>query len=125
MKTIKVDGSIYAVVESDNFCDGCIFHSVTWCGAVNIPEIQCDADLREDGQHVIFEKLEELKAHTEYPVGKVLTFRGSVVEVVDDNEKSCEGCVCYNRINCNHIHCMPFERMDDNFVKLKKYVTED
>lgn len=54
MKTIKVDGNIYAVVESDTFCDGCIFHSVTGCGAVNIPEIQCDADLSEDGKNVIF-----------------------------------------------------------------------
>lgn len=54
MKTIKVDGSIYAVVESDTFCDGCIFHFVTGCAAVNIPEIQCDADLREDGKSVIF-----------------------------------------------------------------------
>lgn len=54
MKTIKVDGSIYAVVESDIFCDGCIFHSATGCEAVNIPEIQCDADLREDGKSVIF-----------------------------------------------------------------------
>lgn len=40
MKTIKVDGSIYAVAESDIFCDGCIFHSATGCEAVNIPEIQ-------------------------------------------------------------------------------------
>lgn len=54
MKTIKVDGSVYAVVESDTFCDGCIFHFVTGCAAVNIPEIQCDADLREDGKSVIF-----------------------------------------------------------------------
>ena len=54
MKTIKVDGSIYAVVESDTFCDGCIFHFVTGCAAVNIPEIQCDADLREDGKSVTF-----------------------------------------------------------------------
>lgn len=54
MKTIRVDGRTYAAVESDVFCDGCIFNSVTWCEAVNIPEIQCDAFNREDGKNVIF-----------------------------------------------------------------------
>lgn len=54
MKTIKVDGNTYAVVESDIFCNGCIFHFATGCAAVNIPEIQCDADLRDDGKSVIF-----------------------------------------------------------------------
>ena len=60
MKTIRVDGRTYAAVESDTFCDGCIFYTVGWdlntprCTAVNIPELQCDADLREDGKNVIF-----------------------------------------------------------------------
>lgn len=60
MKTIRVDGRTYAAVESDNFCDGCIFYTVGWdmntprCTAVNIPELQCDADIREDGKNVIF-----------------------------------------------------------------------
>ena len=62
MKTIRVDGRTYAVVEVDenNSCKGCIFYTVGWdlnapgCAAVNIPELQCDADNREDGKNVIF-----------------------------------------------------------------------
>ena len=120
------EGKTVRCVRSNGLCSGCVFLTkigdAPRCKAM---DIDCSDCSREDRQHVIFEKLEELKAHTEYPVGKVLTFRGSVVEVIGNNEKSCEGCVCYNRINCNHIHCMPCERMGDNFVKFKKYVTED
>ena len=60
MKTIRVDGRTYAAVESDTFCDGCIFYTFGWdvntlgCTAVNIPELQCNADVREDGKNVIF-----------------------------------------------------------------------
>lgn len=62
MKTIEVDGRTYAAVEveEDEMCKGCIFYTVGWdlnaprCTAVNIPEIQCDADLREDGKNVVF-----------------------------------------------------------------------
>lgn len=57
---ITINGFRYKAVESDRFCDGCIFHSLGWdrstpsCTAVNIPELQCDADDREDGKNVIF-----------------------------------------------------------------------
>lgn len=62
MKTIRVDGRTYAAVEVDEnvSCKGCIFYTVGWdlntprCTAVNIPELQCDALLREDGKNVIF-----------------------------------------------------------------------
>lgn len=62
MKTIRVDGRTYAAVEVDEnvACKGCIFYTVGWdmntpqCTAVNIPELQCDADNREDGKNVIF-----------------------------------------------------------------------
>lgn len=60
METIIVDGRTYAAVESETFCAGCIFRTLGWdmntprCTAVNIPEIQCDADIREDGKNVIF-----------------------------------------------------------------------
>lgn len=54
METIRINESTYAAVESDTFCDGCVFHYTTGCTALNIPEIQCDADLREDGKQVIF-----------------------------------------------------------------------
>ena len=62
MKTIKLGGRTYAAVEVDEntACKGCIFYTVGWdmntprCTAVNIPELQCDADLREDGKNVIF-----------------------------------------------------------------------
>lgn len=62
MKTIRVNGRTYAAVEVDEntMCKGCIFYNVGWdmntprCAAVNIPEIQCAADEREDGKNVIF-----------------------------------------------------------------------
>lgn len=51
---------------------------------------------------------------------------GTMYNEFDDGlAQKWEGRVCYNRINCNHIHCMPCERMGNNFVKFKKYVTED
>lgn len=129
MKTIKVDGSTYAVVESDTFCDGCVFHSETRCEAMNIPEIQCDANLREDGKHVIFEELEEFKEHTAYPVGKVLAFEGEVVEVVEvvgnNDKRSCDGCALRNYYSCFNVPCIPAERVDESFIKFKKYVTEE
>lgn len=59
---VEVDGRTYAAVEVDEniTCEGCIFYTVSWdlstpeCTAVNIPEIQCDANYREDGKNVIF-----------------------------------------------------------------------
>lgn len=62
MKTIKIGGRTYGEVEVGEriACKGCIFYSVGWdlntprCTAVNTPELQCDADLREDGKSVIF-----------------------------------------------------------------------
>ena len=36
-------------------CGGCYFYSeVGGCGAVDVPAIKCTADLRKDGQSVIF-----------------------------------------------------------------------
>lgn len=62
MKTIKIGGRTYGEVEVGEriACKGCIFYSVGWdmntprCTAVDIPELQCDADIREDGKNVIF-----------------------------------------------------------------------
>ena len=62
MKTIRVDGCTYAAVEVDEnvSCKGCIFYTAGWdlntprCTAVNIPEAECEAYMREDGKNVIF-----------------------------------------------------------------------
>lgn len=62
MKTIRIDGRTYAAVEVDEntMCKGCIFYTVGWdmntprCAAVNIPELQCAADERDDRKNVIF-----------------------------------------------------------------------
>lgn len=62
MKTIRVDGRTYAVVEVEGYvmCRGCIFYTVGWdmntprCTAANIPELHCDEVSREDGKNVIF-----------------------------------------------------------------------
>ena len=89
-------------------------------------DIDCSGCSREDGQHVIFEELEELKRNTEYPVGKVLAFEGKAVEVVDGNKLywDCTGCVFSNRINCDGVFCTPCERTDDGYVKFIERVTE-
>ena len=121
------EGKTVQCVRSNGLCSGCVF--LTKIG--NTPrckagDIDCSECSREDGQHVIFEELEKLKQHTEYPVSKVLVFEGGVVEVVGNNdERSCDGCVLFNYRNCNHVPCVPQERMDDNYVKFIERVTEE
>nr|DAI15001.1 MAG TPA: hypothetical protein [Caudoviricetes sp.] len=121
------EGKIVQCVRSNGLCSGCVFltkmGSTPRCKAVNIECTDCS---REDGQHVIFEEVEELKEHTEYPVGKLLTFKGKVVEVVDNNdEKSCYDCALFNYRYCNHIPCVPVERMDGEHIKFVEHVTEE
>lgn len=121
------EGKIVQCVRSNSLCSGCVFLTkigdAPRCTAMDLDCSECS---REDGQHVIFEELEELKGHTEYPVGKVLAFKGKVVEVVDNNdEKSCYGCALFFYRGCFDIHCVPRERVDEKYVKFKKYVTED
>lgn len=84
--------------------------------------------IRVDGKNVIFEELEEFKEHAEYPVGEVLTFEGEVVEVVEvvnDNESSCDGCALCNHPCCLTVPCAPAERVDEKFIRFKKHVTEE
>lgn len=119
-------GKTVQCVRSNGLCSGCVFLTkigdAPRCKAVDIDCSECS---REDGQHVIFEELEELKEHTEYPVGKVLTFKGKVVEVVGNNdEKSCYNCALFNYRGCDNILCVPCERMDEKYVKFIEHVTE-
>lgn len=122
------EGKTVQCVRSNGLCSGCVFltkiGSTPRCKAMDIYCTDCS---REDGQHVIFEELEEFKEHTEYPVGKVLAFRGEAVEVVDNNQlyKDCTGCVFSGIGTCNDALCIPRERTDGNYVKFKKHVTED
>lgn len=120
------DGKTVRCVRSNGLCSGCIFLTkigdAPRCKAMGI---DCSGCSREDGQHVIFEELEELKGHTEYPVGEVLAFEGGAVEVVGNNERSCDGCALRNYPCCHMVHCTPAERVDEKFIKFKKHVTED
>lgn len=120
------EGKTVQCVRSNGLCSGCVFLTkrgdAPQCKAMGIDCSECS---REDGQHVIFEELEELKEHTEYPVGKVLTFKGKVVEVVGNNdEKSCYNCALFNYRGCDNILCVPCERTDENYIKFKENVTE-
>ena len=120
------EGKTVQCVRSNGLCSGCVFLTkrggAPRCKAMDIDCSECS---REDGQHVIFEELEELKEHTEYPVGKVLTFKGKVVEVVGNNdERSCYSCALFNYWSCGNILCIPCDRMDDSYVKFKEHVTE-
>lgn len=120
------EGKIVQCVRSNGLCSGCVFLTkigdALRCKEMNI---DCYEGSREDGQHVIFEELEELKEHTEYPVGKLLTFKGKVVKVVGNNdEKCCHGCALFNYGGCLDIHCIPCERMDEKYIKFKEHVTE-
>lgn len=120
------EGKTVQCVRSNGLCSGCVFltniDGEPQCKAM---AIECSGCSREDGQHVIFEELEKLKQHAEYPVGKVLAFGGRVVEVVGNNdERSCYNCALFNYRYCNHVPCVPRERMDDNYVKFIEHVTE-
>lgn len=121
------EGKTVQCVRSNGLCSGCVF--LTKMGSTprcKAGDIDCSECSRADGQHVIFEELEELKRNTEHPVGKVLAFEGKAVEVVDNNKlyRDCTGCVLFNRINCNDVFCTPCERTDDGYVKFIEHVTE-
>ena len=122
------EGKTVQCVRSNGLCSGCVFltkmGSTPRCKAGNIDCTDCS---REDGQHVIFEELEELKWHTEYPVGKVLAFEGKVVEVVGNYDMSCSGCALLDRDcwECKKVFCTPDEREDRNYVRFIKHVTEE
>lgn len=121
------DGKTVQCVRSNGLCSGCVFLTkigdAPRCKAMNI---DCSGCSREDGQHVIFEELGELKEYTEYPVGKVLMLEGALVEVAENrDEKPCDDCVLFNYLNCNNILCTPDERTDNGYVKFKNHVTED
>ena len=126
------EGKTVQCVRSNGLCSGCVF--LTKIGSTprcKAEDIYCTDCSREDGQHVIFEELEELKHHTEYPVGKVLAFEGKAVEVVDNNNNNnnrqyicCTGCV-FSNIDCDKVLCVPRERTDGNYVKFIKHVTEE
>lgn len=121
------DGKTVQCVRSNGLCSGCVFLTkigdTPRCKAMDIDCSECS---REDGQHVIFEELEELKGHTDYPIGKVLAFEGDIVEVISNNdERSCDGCVLINYLRCHTVPCTPAERVADNYIKFKKHVTEE
>lgn len=121
------DGKTVQCVRSNGSCNGCVFLTKIVCAPqCRARGIDCSKYSREDGQHVIFEELEELKEHTEYPVGKVLAFEGEAVEVVGNNdERSCDGCMLFNYQCCHTVPCTPAERVDENYIKFKKHVTEE
>ena len=123
------EGKTVQCVRSNGLCSGCVF--LTKIGSTprcKAGDIDCSECSREDGQHVIFEELEELKEHTEYPAGKLLAFEGEVVEVVGDNgERSCDGCMLidYPGCFCFNVPCTPSDRVKGGYVKFKKHVTEE
>lgn len=122
------DGKPVQCVRSNGLCSGCVFLTkIAGAPRCKAMDIDCSECSREDRQHVIFEELEEFKEHTEYPVGKLLAFRGEAVDVVDNNQlyKDCTGCVFFGIGTCNDALCIPCERTDENYVKFKKHVTEE
>lgn len=133
------DGKTVQCVRSNGLCTGCVFLTMisgaprceSLAEICDTPrcksrDIDCSECSREDRQHVIFEELEELKEHTEYPVGKLLTFEGKVIEVVENTERSCKGCARFNYWNCDNALCRPSERTDGKnaIFKLMANVTE-
>lgn len=121
------EGKTVQCVRSNGLCSGCVFLTkrgdAPRCKAMGIDCSECS---REDGQHVIFEELEEFKYNKEYKVGEVLSYNGMVAEVVDNNQsnRNCRGCIFYGIYPCNFALCVPAERTDDNYVKFKEHVTE-
>lgn len=122
------DGKTVQCVRSNGLCSGCVFLTkIVDAPQCKARDIDCSKYSREDGQHVIFEELEELKEHTDYPVGKVLAFEGEAVEVVgnNDDERSCYDCALFNYRSCHNVLCIPAERVDEKYIKFKKHVTEE
>lgn len=134
------DGKTVQCVRSNGLCTGCVFltriSGAPRCDFLTemldsprckARDIDCSECSREDRQHVIFEEVEELKEHTEYPVGKVLAFKGRLVEVAGNDDRSCSGCVFVNSdiLDCFNVLCVPHERTDYNYVKFKEHVTEE
>lgn len=125
------DGKTVQCVRSNGLCIVCVFltniDEKPRCKAGDIDYSECS---REDGQHVIFEELEELKElkeHTDYPVGKVLTFKSRVVEVVgvgNNDKTSCYSCALFSYDRCYNVNCTSTERMDKKSVKFIEHVTE-
>lgn len=125
------DGKTVQCVRSNGLCSGCVFLTkIVDAPQCKARDIDCSKYSREDGQHVIFEELEEFKEHTEYPVGKVLAFEGEAVEgeavevVGNNDERSCYGCSLLNYQCCHTVPCTPAERADEKYIKFKKHVTE-
>ena len=117
------EGKTVQCVRSNGLCSGCVFLTKVGdeprCKAM---DVDCSDCSREDGQHVIFEELEEFKYNNEYKVGEVLSYNGTVAEVVDNNQpnRNCRGCIFYGIYPCNFALCVPVERTDDNYVKFEK-----
>lgn len=123
------EGQTLRCVRSNGLCSGCVFLTkITDKPRCKAMDLDCSECSREDGQHVIFEEIEEFKYKTEYPVGKVLALAGSLVEVVKDGMygSRCQECVFHDAY-CGNILCMSYERSDDAYVAFKKIedVTEE
>lgn len=117
------DGKTVQCVRSNGLCSGCVFLTkISDAPRCKAMDIDCSECSREDGQHVIFEELEEFKYNKEYKVGEVLSYNGAVAEVVDNSQpnRNCRGCIFYGIYPCNFALCVPVERTDDNYVKFEK-----
>lgn len=131
------DGKTVQCVRSNGLCSGCVF--LTKIGSAprcKAGDIDCTDCSREDGQSVIFEELEELKHHTEYPpfdsdreyqLFERFQHNGVVAECrKHDSSDPCRDCVIYPCAVTYH-NCMSFKRMDkvDVFYKKLEDVTEE
>lgn len=123
------EGRTVQCVRSNGLCSGCVFLAkIGGTPRCRAGDIYCSDCSRGYGQHVIFEELEELKEHTDYPVGKVLTFKGKVVEVAAagiSDETSCYSCALFSYDRCYNVNCISTERMDGEHVKFIEHVTEE
>lgn len=130
------EGKTVQCVRSNGLCSGCVF--LTKMGGAprcKAKDIDCSECSREDGQHVIFEELEEFKEHADYPpfdpdreyhLFERFQHNGVVAECRKyESSDPCGDCVIHPCAVTYH-NCMAFKRMDkvDVFYKKLEDVTE-
>lgn len=124
-------GKTVQCVRSNGLCSGCVFltniDGAPRCKAMGVDCSDCS---REDGQHVIFEELEELKENTsgyppfnpnrEYHLFERFQYNGVVAECRKfELFNPCRDCAIYPCAD-SYNNCMAFKRMDKVGVFYKK-----
>lgn len=128
--SFEYEGKIFKVEEDKNFsCHRCFFNKKCTV-AVKKTAGQCQAGFRGDNKDVVFVKVAE-GAQTEEPkerkIGEVFEYQRTKLQVVKDEEGSCDKCFFFKEDNCRSRNptagiCNGYKRTDKKpviFVEVK------